>query len=75
MLSLLATLDRIMAGIPVLAGGRVQVGVEKTGKTVTVPNDYRAKLMFYMNSKYPCVNQNPIPCMKEYKSHLNSLNF
>ena len=35
-----------------LAGGRIQVGLNKTGTSVQVPNDYRAKLMFYMNSKY-----------------------
>ena len=39
-----------------LAGGRIQVGLNKTGTSAQVPNDYRAKLMFYMNSKYTVYN-------------------
>ena len=57
--------------------GRTEIGIKKTGQTCTVPNNPKAKLMYYFNCICSCVdadNDSTIRRLRDYNNYWSLTN-
>ena len=52
--------------------GRTEIGIRRTGQTVTIPDNPKAKLMYYLNCVLCCVddsNDSDLRRLRDYKNY------
>ena len=52
--------------------GRTEIGIRKTGQTVTIPSNPKAKLMYYLNCVLACVddsNDSDLRRLRDYENY------
>ena len=58
-------------GFPIAVFQREQVSLEKTGQSCTVPNDYRARLMYYLSCIGSLLDMRNNETQRKYQDYQN----